>query len=816
MKKCSLLIISLLFCFYGSAFSQQASKVATAVRTYSAPEIDGILNDKCWENIEAITEFTKYDPIYNHPPSFQTEIKIIYDDNAIYIGACMFDPSPDSILHQLGERDESSLNADRFGIELDTYNNHLDAYIFAVTASGVQIDYRVSDGTYNAVWKSKTLITKNGWMAELKIPYSAVRFPKTDIQQWGMQIYRYIRRYREMDQWTLEKKGAENNFVYWGTLNGIKKVESGLRLSVSPYFSISEEHYPYDVKGKSNFSNSINGGMDLKYGINESFTFDMTLLPDFSQVQSDNEIKNLSAFETQYSEQRPFFNEAVDLFQKGGLFYSRRIGKKPTNYDDVEDQLKKGEYIKDNPLKTDLINATKISGRNSHGLAIGIFNAITDKMYAKIGDSATGKTRKVLTESFANYNIAVIDKSMKNHSSFYLINTNVNRAKGGKDANVSAGGLTLNDRKNTYQLQLYGALSQIYTPKDSITDSEKETGGKYNASISKTNGKFKFYLSETIIEKTYDINDMGIQYRNNEQNLYADVSYNIYDPFWLLRDFYNTLSLDHIQNYGTKKIRLSRLNYQSSGTFKNYLSAWGGVNTMLSESYDYQEPRVDGRYYISPKYTSSWFGFSTDYRKPFAFDFDFSQTFANRDSFYGWYISLNPIVRINDKLTFNHQFTSDQQKNDIGYMDDDSLIYFGNRKISTITNTFSGKYLFNPKIYLTLRLRHYWSKGEYDKFYTLAENGRLNKYPEYTNNENFNFNAFNIDFVFGWEFAPGSMMNVVWKNAIQNEETEIAHDFYDNLNKTMEQPQMNNLSLKVLYYLDYQNIKKRKRNSETT
>ena len=166
--------------------------------------------------------------------------------------------------------------------------------------------------------------------------------------------------------------------------------------------------------------------MDLKYGINESFTLDMSLLPDFSQVQSDNKIKNLTAFETVYEEQRPFFKEAVDLFMKGDIFYSRRIGKTPALFYSLDDNLNEGEHIIKNPVQQRLINATKVSGRTKNGLAIGLLNAITAHTYAKVAEEP-GTTRKVLTDPLTNYNLLVLDQALKNNSNFYITNTNVVR-----------------------------------------------------------------------------------------------------------------------------------------------------------------------------------------------------------------------------------------------------------------------------------------------------------------------------------------------------------------------------------------------------
>ncbi|OYT13676.1 MAG: hypothetical protein B6I19_03920, partial [Bacteroidetes bacterium 4572_114] len=368
MKRISILtIFTFLLALTVAAATRNPNKTAYANRISSPPKIDGVLDDYCWETTEAISGLTQFDPDYSRPASQKSFVYIVYDDEAIYVGALLHDTAPDSILTQFGNRDDGGLNADWFGVEFDTYFNQMDAYSFKVTASGVQIDSRYRDHTFDAVWQSAVKITDEGWVAEMKIPYSAIRFPNEDEQVWGVQVLRNIRRNRETDMWALGVKGAPNQMVYWGTLNGLANIKPPIRLSLSPYFSLSGQH-DQRIEDKANqFSYSFGGGADIKYGINESYTLDMTLFPDFSQVKSDDKVKNLSAFETVYAEHRPFFKEAVDLFRKGGLFYSRRIGGTPKHFYEVNDLIDTNEFIIDNPSQAKLLNALKVSGRNNHG-----------------------------------------------------------------------------------------------------------------------------------------------------------------------------------------------------------------------------------------------------------------------------------------------------------------------------------------------------------------------------------------------------------------------------------------------------------------
>ncbi len=808
----SLLLFFIFLGFIPShSIAQNQEKKATAKRTTTAPKIDGSINDSVWMDAIPITDFIQFHPVLKAKASQASEVRILYDDNAIYVSAMLFDTSPDSILTQLGNRDDE-LNADGFGIEIDPYNQGSDAYSFRVTASGVQVDFKENDLTYNAVWQSAVKLLDNGWSVEMKIPYSAIRFPNTKIHTWGLQFFRLIRRSRERIQWAPEEKGTANRLVYWGKLYGLSDIKPPFRLSFTPYLSAYIDHFPYHTEGISNYSKSISGGLDLKYGIDESFTFDMTLLPDFSQVQSDNYVKNLSPFETVYDEQRPFFTEAVDLFQKGDLFYSRRIGHIPTGFFDVESQLNLGEKIKKNPSQTKLINASKISGKNKKGLAIGFLNAITDNTYALIEDSV-GNTRKILTDPLSNYNIIVIDQTFKNNSDFYFINTNLVRDKHANNANVSAAGLTLIDKTNKWQFVSAGAISQIYQ-KQSLLNNENSTdiGYRYNVGFSKIRGNFQASIWDETYNSNFSANDMGITFYNNYYNYGLSGSYNIYEPFGKFLNMSSTLQVHRSQNFTSLKPIDTQIQFNHNASTKKYFSYWLGCVIGPETDYDYYEPRVQDRYYKQHPYKTSWLGFSSDYRKPFAFDFQFNYINVPYVCYDEYQYYLRPIFRVNDKLSFNHSISLTKQFNDIGYVALDTVnnIIFGNRNRTTYENIFTGKYMFKNDLSLSLRVRHYWSKGVYDSFFTLNQTGDLNENSSYTGNHDFNFNSLNVDLVLAWQFASGSNLSIVWKNAILSDENMITQHFFDNFNRTLQQDQLNSFSIKMIYYLDYNYLKSNK------
>lgn len=809
-------LLPLLFPLILYANPNPSPKTVNAVRTPVPPVMDGQLDENVWMLANPLTDFLQYDPVFGSHPSQPTEVRILYDDRAIYVGARLYDSAPDSILTQLGNRDDG-LNADLFGIQFDTYYNGLDAYIFEVYASGVQRDSRRSDGTFNAVWESSVAIDQKGWTVEMRIPWSAIRFPGNGKQIWGLQVHRSIRRHREMLQWALVPKGASNTLAYWGQLQGLKDITPPLRLSFTPYVSAMGEHYPYNTPGSSNFSYSYSGGMDLKYGINESFTLDMTLMPDFSTVASDHEIKNLTAFETVYNENRSFFKEGVDLFNKGGIFYSRRIGRKPQLYNLVNNELADGEFIHRNPDKAQLINATKVSGRTSSNLGIGVFNAMTGNTYA-IAEDTLGRQRQILTEPFTNYSIVVLDQGLNFNSSAYLINTNVTRAHGFRNENVTAGGVTYFEGTNTYRFHASGKLSQIYhkpVPEE-ILEKPVDVGYRYDLGVAKVKGQFRFDLWMNAMDDRYNINGLGMNHRNDAIGTGAWIAFNVYEPFWVMRDLATSITLNNSSRMSTGKNTGRSLNYRLSGTTTKYLTIWLGLNQALNRGFDYYEPRTAGRYYLSPVYTSGNINFSSDYRKPFALDGGYSFA-VNEIDYVENAITLRPILRLSDQLSLDHRLRISQQINDRGYVSrEKDQVYFGNRHLKTLENSLSSRYMFRNNLSLSLWMRHYWFRGEYDKFFLLEHDGTLASYPDYPRSHDFNFNTFNIDLLFDWEFAPGSNLSVVYKNAIMNEEEQIVNNFFDNFGNTLDSPQLNSITIKFLYYLDYQSLQRRKRTETGT
>ena len=806
-----------------------------AVRITQAPKLDGVLDEAVWREAPATGQFTQQRPRPGVPERHATEVRVLYDDAAIYVGAVMHDVSPDSIPRELTARDNTG-NADFFGIFLDTYSDHLNGYGFIVTSSGVQLDSRYSpaggeDFNWNAVWESQTTLRGTDWVAEMRIPYSAIRFSTAEVQQWGLNFMRQRKRENAAYFWNEVKPQVDGFVNQWGELTGVRGVKPPLRLSLTPYVSAYVNHNPLSAEGTKRTSTSFNGGADVKWGINESFTLDATLVPDFGQVQSDNQVLNLSPFEVQFNENRQFFTEGTELFNKGNLFYSRRVGATPIGFYGVA--AGPNERILSNPSETPLLNATKVSGRTSKGLGIGVFNAVSNDTYATIRNTETGQERRVLTQPLANYSIAVLDQSLKNNSYVSLINTNVTRAGSTYDANVTGGLFRFANQKNSYALDGRAIYSRrrgtAFGSDQPINDQD---GYKYRVGFGKISGNFTWNLSHGIESDKYNPNDLGILFGNNNITESLDMNYAHYKAFWKVNNLFVFSNISQTLLYRPTRYQALNFYLGANTTFTKSFNQIGFDLNVDPVTHDFFEPRtpVLGSTYVRvPENTRLSLFFNSDSRKPLAYSWNAGferygrDERLTRDRRAGYSVGFYPRYRVNTHLTFRYSLDWSLRQNQIGYVNGGldasepldvpflGQIVLGRRNVATVANVTSVAYTFTNRMSFTLRLRHYTSNVRYADFSTLGRDGD-EQFAAYRRNRDNTYNAFNIDAVYSWWFAPGSQISVVWKNAGSTylQANEATPQFFDNFNNTINTPHNNSLSVKVLYYLDYLAVRKGK------
>jgi len=414
--------------------------IVKAVRTTTPPTIDGHLNDECWSRAEPVAGFTQVDPDEGQPATEDTQIRVAYDNDALYIAARMLDRDAAQLSRRLSKRDDDQ-DADRISIYLDPMHDHQTGFVFRVSAAGVQRDQVVfndtwTDSTWDAVWDSAVSADSDGWSAEIRIPLSQLRFTDSEQQTWGLNVDRYIRRKNETDWLELVKKSESGLASRMAHLTGLDGVHPKRHLELLPYAAARNEFVaPLTADDPFNDGSRAyaSAGLDLKYGLTSNLTLNGAINPDFGQVEVDPAVVNLSAFETFFDEKRPFFLEGSQIFNNFGqggandfwgfntsdpnIFYSRRIGRTP--------QLLPSNDFIDAPVATTILGAAKMTGKTARGWSIGLLEAVTDREEAP---AVVGHVRtRVDVEPLTNYLVARLRRDIGRRAGAGFITTAVNR-----------------------------------------------------------------------------------------------------------------------------------------------------------------------------------------------------------------------------------------------------------------------------------------------------------------------------------------------------------------------------------------------------
>ena len=786
-----------------SLSAQATKKELQASRIQEPPVIDGKLDDAAWNEAAIAKDFVMFRPGDGdpEPENQKTEVKILYDNQAIYIGAYLYDSEPNKIMRQLSERDNLG-TSDFFALGISPNNDGQNEYEFFVSAGATQLDAQVSpangeDFSWSEVWFSEVSFDEKGWYVEMKIPYAALRFADGKDMTWGLNIHRRIESTREQYVWNYIDKSTGRPSQYAGILTGLKDISPPTRLSFSPFASFVLD------SNDGNTDTNLNFGMDVKYGITDNFTLFATLVPDFSQAGFDNVVLNLGPFEQVFSEQRQFFIEGADLLEKGNLFFSRRIGNSPVGSEDIEDDYDDEEIV-NNPDEVKVLNSVKVTGRSQKGLGVGVLNAVTENTYATVKDTLTGETTKIKTEPLTNYNVFVIDQEFNKNSFISLVNTNVLREGNFRDANVSSLVFSLANGSNAYRLSGDGSMSNI------SENGENESGFASRLEFEKTKGQIRYSLRHRFADDTYDKNDLGFQRTNNFNDFTGNVSYRIFKP----TKHFNFLRISffggHFRRYEPSVTTSNYTEIDFFATNLKQLSYGFELGTNIGERVDFFEPRTEGRFWKRNGQFRSEGYFSSDFRKRLAFETSLQYRDRYGTNEYSYELGLGPRFRVNDKLEFAYGFTLEQSFNQPGYVDtlDDEAIIFGVRQNNQIENSFSSKYSFNDKSSVSMSFRHYWSTVAYqEQYYELGEDGYLSTHP-YNENNDLNFNSWNLDLRYVWQFTRGSELVALYRNSIQSDDDRSFLSFGENLSELLEQPSGHLLSVKLIYFLDYNNVKR--------
>ena len=798
----------------------QDRKMFDAVRFLSPPKIDGKLTDNQWTKSPELKDFILALPPTRFgkkiPTDYETTAYFGYDDDAVYIAAKIKHPDMEEIQKELAVRDKA-MNGDYelFWVSIDPYNNKEGHYGFSVSSSGVLNDGYFTrewdeDGfNYDTVFDAKISLNKNNWTVEIIIPYSALRFPESEIQNWGINFSRRIRDFEESYTWNPTDIRTYSWPEQLGLVKDIKSVKPPLRLFLYPYLQ-SELNFK-----KNNSSNSsYSSGLDLKYGLSNSFTLDLTLIPDFGQVAFDDEELNLTPFEQQFDENRAFFTEGASLFKKadigfraGNFFYSRRIGQKL--------DFNESDYLLDNEelliydKKPKLINSVKVTGTTDTKLSVGIINTITDNAYAYFKNNLTNLERKELLAPTTNYNVLSLTQEIINDvSSISVLNTNINR-KNGLNGNNTALVANIFDNKRKYNIQ--SAIYGSYAPRFS-----EKNGFKGYISAEELEGNFQFFLHWTGVDKYYNQNELGYFILHNSQRVGGRVSYRILKDNKFFRTLSSSLYVGRTFRFDDGERIRSGMRFANMIQLQN-LSGIGFVLRYTDREKDYYETRNNDRFIINPSEFDVLISYSTNNNKKVYSKIEFSNITSFNEQFnekkiYNRYeVDLN--FRLSDQISAKISSEVKNTQEDIGYiMEENEEIYFGNRNLESIENSIKIEYKIDSKKNIYLDFRNFWSKADYSQIlYKLKRDGyrELTDYSILNKNPNTNFNLWNLDLNFEWWFAPGSNLVFLYRNQIFNRDNKSGLDYYKSLKNLFDIPIQHQLSLRLNYLIDVNRFKRK-------
>jgi hypothetical protein len=814
------LLLIALCCLPFFAISQ--FKTLTAVKALQSPHIDGNLNDAVWQQAPVATDFMQYAPSYGAPVSAKTEVRVLYDDEALYIAAYLYD-DPSLIRKQITARDgEQQQNVDYFSVFVDTYNDQQNGFQFLVTTANVQTDAKLTvsanpgfgqygDKSWDAVWESKVEMHNDGWTVEMRIPYISLRFSKRDVQTWGLQFLRYMRRNNEQNFWNPVDPNVNGFVNQFGKYVDLKNIQPPLRLSFYPYLSTGVRMNPEGEEPGTQWLR--NGGMDVKYGINESFTLDATLVPDFGQVVSDDVVNNLTPFEVRFTENRPFFTEGTELFNKAGLFYSRRIGGVPGGYSGVRymaDTDPDIEIIK-NPSVTQLYNAVKFSGRTKEKLGIGVLNAVAAPMYATVLNTQTDIKTKIQTSPLTNYNIIVLDQALSGRSYITFTNASTIREGSARDANVASLDVSLYDKSNTYNVKTYGRYSKVLStsPYDGYTAGLR---------LGKVSGRVQYYGRADVLSTDYDPRDLGFIQTANITGYTGEISYHQYTSTKNFLSYSYSFNAYVQRIYRPNANSYSQFSFQGFWFFKNF---WD-VRLILAGLPVQHDYFVLGRPLQNIFVNRPAYGFvelegSTDSRKRLFFSYDWQQAVffdkSPRKNYYRSDFGLR--YRFSNKVSMEISHANEGETNYIvnSYeveTNGDPIVGFVDFK--DVTTTLAGMYNLTPRLNLNFRMRHNWSKVPYSSFANVDSKG--NTVPRaFISGLDENVNFFNLDAFLSWDFKLGCNLTIGYKNWIGDNYAidGIRYNRYlNNFNKAFDVSHGNEFTLKVIYFVDYNQLRKKK------
>jgi len=739
-------------------------KTANAFRIHSRPpKIDGSLNDAAWREAPAEDGFVQLNPIEKAKPSERTVFKILYDAKNIYFGLTAYDHIPGKITMRLSRRDNVD-KSDFLAVAIDSYLDRRTAFIFGLNAAGVKFDQIISadgdnkDESWDPVWEGKTSINDSGWVAEMRIPFSQLRFAEQKEQVWGFQVYRKIFRKQEEDLWQFIPKNAPGLVSYFGNLKGIYNVRPAHHVEIMPYSVVSNHRYRAEEGNPFSDGNDFkfNFGLDGKVGITSDLTMDFTVNPDFGQVEADPSEVNLSAFETFFEEKRPFFIEGKNIFRfplalgDGGmsmetLFYSRRIGRSPHYCPNGADGYFY-DYM-DQPENTRILGAAKLSGKTKRGWSVGILDAVTNNEKATI--QYNRKQSKVTVEPLTNYFVGRLQKDYnEGNTSFGGMFTATNRRIDQKQLgflNKAAYTAGVDIRRQwdnkTYFLDLKLAGSYLNGAPEAIELVQRSSaryfqrpdakhvhldttrtflsghGGSFN--IGRV-GNSPWRIAGGFLWRSpgFETNDLGYLRQADQIMDFFRVGYRINNPVGIFRRVNINSNVWQGWNFGGDRLFAGE-NINGGVQFLNYWGFYLGVNRQnngLSPSLLRGGPMAGtlGSW-------NNWFSFYSDERRPWRIHLNGNFHLNDDGISRGYNISFSFSYQINNQINIRFSpFFNDRIEN-LQYvstlqMRDETRYLFGEIKQKTFGLVFRLNYSLTPNLSIQYYGQPFIAAGNYNRF----------------------------------------------------------------------------------------------------
>jgi hypothetical protein len=659
---------------------------ASAVRTATAPSIDGRLDDAAWNGAPVTSLFVQRDPDEGEPASEATEVRIAYDDEAIYIGARMHDRG--NVTSRLGRRDMTNASSDWFRVGLDSYYDRRTAFRFEVNPAGVRRDFTVSgtsaegDLAWDAVWDAAATIDANGWTAEMRIPFSQLRFTDADEQTWGLQLERIIDRRQELAMFSFTPKSEAGGVPAFGDLTGLRGLRPGRKLELLPYV-LSQGTFQAASSNPFVDAHDMDAaaGLDAKYRITSNLTLTATANPDFGQVEVDPAIINLTAFETRFEERRPFFVEGANSFRFGGtvggpsaaaasVLYTRRIGRAP--------QLGIPANEGDIPSFATILGAAKMNGKTASGWSLGVLNATTGAEHARYRDPF-GATQRALVEPLTNYFIGRVNRELRRgQTQIGGIVTTTNRDLA-SDARANqlredaySGGIDFVHEWANRGWNLSGFLvgSHVDGNQQAILATQRSSTRYYQrpdathvrldptatsmggvaGSVQMRKAAGLHWTSDSWIQFVspgYEVNDVGFLTRSDRRAFGNGINYNQRTPGKIWRDWRSTTYVNYAQNYDGDTID----HFYWTRLVMTHLSYWQADGAVW-----YEPERTDDRFtrggpLANRPSVTRWIGIvRSDVRKPFTGTLEYNlvaDRAGSRNRYWDLQLSLRTSPRWN-------------------------------------------------------------------------------------------------------------------------------------------------------------------------